>query len=332
MKAAVYANGSSDIGLGHIMRTLAISRELQKNNFSIEYLTDKSDNGAINLIKNYGFNVIVLDDILNYIVNNKMPLFDLAIVDDYDIDEYELENFYNISNKVVYIDDLTFFKNYNMDILINTSIGALNKKYIGTAIKLLGPRYAILRDEFKGLKYKIPTAKIKTILITLGGGDINNITKNVLDVLLENYKDIKYNVILGNSYKYKDFMIQNYTSPNVNFLKNVKNMREIVKKCDLAISAGGNTLYELCACSLPTIALITAMNQKQFVMEIHKKTGMDFIDLSQISFKNIKNRFEYIVNKNIENYEFRLKVSKKMFELVDGQGCKRIVDQIIKLF
>ena len=38
-------------------------------------------------------------------------------------------------------------------------------------------------------------------------------------------------------------------------LYNIKNMAEIMLNNDLAISAGGNTLYELCVCGIPTIAI-----------------------------------------------------------------------------
>ncbi|MCR5796546.1 MAG: hypothetical protein K6G63_01315 [Eubacterium sp.] len=34
-----------------------------------------------------------------------------------------------------------------------------------------------------------------------------------------------------------------------------------MQKCDIAISAAGSTLYELCACGVPTITYTTADNQ-----------------------------------------------------------------------
>ncbi len=49
-------------------------------------------------------------------------------------------------------------------------------------------------------------------MLTLGGGDENNITKDILDSLLDNYNSLEYHIVLGNSYKYKDYMIRNYKS------------------------------------------------------------------------------------------------------------------------
>ena len=332
MKALIYANGSSTIGLGHIMRTLTLATELKKKGIYVEYITDRSGNEAIKLLENNGFNTIPVENILDYLLHYKGTKYDLIIIDDYSVSEQKIDIFYNIANKVLYIDDLVKFNKYNMDILINTSIETLNVDYKGCAKKLLSPKYALLRDEFKNLKYKTPKSNVEKVMITLGGGDENNITKDILDSLLDNYNDIEYNIILGNSYKYKDFMIENYKDEKVKFHINTNNMAEIMLDSDLAISAGGNTLYELSACGISTIAIIIADNQRKFVQAIHRKTGIDYIDLVENKLCNIKMDFLNIFNKNINNYNRRKQISKNMFHLVDGEGCMRIVDEIMKLF
>lgn len=332
MKAVIYANGSSTIGLGHIMRTLTIAKELKKKGILVEYITDRSDKNAVKLVKDGGFNIIHVANILDYLLSFKSLIYDLAIIDDYNIEEHDINKFYNIAGKIVYIDDLVKFKEYNMDLLINTSIEALNIEYKGKTKKLLGPKYALLRDEFKQIKYKLPKPNVERIMITLGGGDENNFTKYILDMLLNNYNDIEYEVVLGNSYKYKDFMIQNYKDKNINFHINTNNMAEIMLNCDLAISAGGNTLYELCACGTPTIAAIIADNQIKFVQGVSRETEIDYLDLIDKDLITEKYNFINIVEKNIENYSHRIKTSKQMLSLVDGQGSKRIVDEIMKLF
>ncbi len=332
MKAVIYANGSSTIGLGHIMRTLTIAKELKKKGILVEYITDRSDKNAVKLVKDGGFNIIHVANILDYLLSFKSLIYDLAIIDDYNIEEHDINKFYNIAGKIVYIDDLVKFKEYNMDLLINTSIEALNIEYKGKTKKLLGPKYALLRDEFKQIKYKLPKPNVERIMITLGGGDENNFTKYILDLLLNNYNDIEYEVVLGNSYKYKDFMIQNYKDKNINFHINTNNMAEIMLNCDLAISAGGNTLYELCACGTPTIAAIIADNQIKFVQGVSRETEIDYLDLIDKDLLIEKYNFINIVEKNIENYSHRIKTSKQMLSLVDGQGSKRIVDEIMKLF
>lgn len=331
MRVIIYANGSSTIGLGHIMRTLTLSKELKKKGIFVEYITDRSDNETIKLIEDNEFHAIYVENILDYLLDYQKPKYDLAILDDYNIDEHDINKFYRIANRIVYIDDLAKFIEYNMDILINTSIEALNIDYKGYA-KTSGPKYALLRDEFKNLKHIIPKSNVEKIMITLGGGDKDNIIKDISDSLLDNYNDIEYNIILGNSYKYKDYMMENYKAKNINFYINTNTMAEIILNNDLAISAGGNTLYELSACGIPTIAIIIADNQRKFVQGIHRKTGMDYIDLVGESFRDKKENFLDIFERNIKDYKYREKISNKMFNLVDGNGSSRIVDEIMELF
>ena len=38
-------------------------------------------------------------------------------------------------------------------------------------------------------------------------------------------------------------------------------MSEVMKYCDIAITAGGSTMYELCACGVPMITYAFADNQ-----------------------------------------------------------------------
>ena len=332
MKALIYANGSSTIGLGHIMRTLTLATELKKKGIYVEYITDRSGNEAIKLLENNGFNTIPVENILDYLLHYKGIKYDLIIIDDYSVSEQKIVIFYNIANKVLYIDDLAKFNKYNMDILINTSIEALNIEYMGCAKKLLGPKYALLRDEFKNLKYTLPKATVEKIMLTLGGGDENNITKDILDSLLDNYNNLEYHIVLGNSYKYKDFMIENYKDEKVKFHINTNNMAKIMLDSDLAISAGGNTLYELSACGTPTIAVIIADNQRKFVQGIHRKTGLDYVDLVGENFEDTKDKFLDIFERNIKNYNCRKQISRKMFDLVDGNGSNIIVKEIMKLF
>lgn len=41
--------------------------------------------------------------------------------------------------------------------------------------------------------------------------------------------------------------------PNIHLLTDVSDMAEYMKDCDIAITAGGVTTYELCACGIPSI-------------------------------------------------------------------------------
>ena len=75
---------------------------------------------------------------------------------------------------------------------------------------------------------------------------------------------LNYHVICGNFNAHeKELEKKANKFVNINLYKNVSNMAEIMKKCDLAISAAGSTLYELASLSIPSIVFSFADNQKK---------------------------------------------------------------------
>ena len=49
--------------------------------------------------------------------------------------------------------------------------------------------------------------------------------------------------------------------PPIKIHKNITNMSDYMRGCEMAVSAGGTTLFELCACGIPTVCFSFAENQ-----------------------------------------------------------------------
>lgn len=325
----IYANGSSSIGLGHIMRTLALGEKLKDLGANVSYLTDKSDEAVINLIENKEFKVKNIDNIISFLGTYIGDKCHAIIIDSYYFEESHIESFYNMGKKIIYIDDLNNFQKYNMDLVVNYAVGAEKLIYNGTAKKLLGSKFTPLRKEFKDILYKDCHHKVKDILITIGGADSHNITGDILKLLVCEYKDIVLHVVLGNANTYKVAIKKNYCLENVYIHENVKCMSSLMTKCDIAISAGGSTIYELCACNIPTIALITAENQFNFIREMKEAIDMPYINFLENNDKALNN-LKNMLRNMIDDYKFRKTLSYDMFNLVDGKGSERIAQEIIK--
>ena len=326
----IYANGSASIGLGHIMRTSALGEELKDLGFNISYLTDKSDEAAISVIEDKGFKVTNIDNIISFLNSYKGDKYFTIIIDSYCIEESHIENFYNMGNRIVYIDDLNNFKDYNMDLVVNYAVGAEELIYNGAAQKLLGSKFTPLRKEFTGILYKNSNRRIKDILITIGGADPHNITGDILELVLSEYKNINFHVVLGNANPYKEEIKKIYSFENVYIYENVKDMGSLMTKCDIAISAGGSTIYELCACSIPTIALITADNQFNFIKAMNGAIDMPYINFLE-NADNVLYDLKNILRNVIDDYNLRKNLSNGMYNLVDGKGSERIAKEIIQL-
>ena len=107
----------------------------------------------------------------------------------------------------------------------------------------------------------------RKILVTLGGGDPDNITLKVLKALnrLELH-DLEVKIIVGPANPHLESLKQELSFANFTsqILTDVKRMPSMMAWADLAISAGGSTCWELCFFGVPTIIIIAAENNRNF--------------------------------------------------------------------
>lgn len=275
MKIAIRADGGSKIGMGHIMRTLVLAKELAKTN-DVFYickvgnpLSNKYKSG-IDKVKAEGFDIVTINE--NNIINDLRNIVaDCLITDSYDVNE----EYFNLTKDMFkitgYIDDMNLYC-FNVDFIINQNIGA--EEYFYKANKdtklFLGTNYTMLREEFKKNPNKNIKKEVQNIMITVGGADPNGITNIICDYVKD--LELKFHIVIGPSFKEKNIKKLTYLEnlkDNINLYFNA-NMIEIMNKCDIAISACGSTLYELSACRVPALGLIIADNQEKIAHKMHE--------------------------------------------------------------
>lgn len=329
MKIAIRADGGSKIGMGHIMRTLVLAKELAKTN-DVFYVC-RTDNPLSNKykpgmdkIKFYGFNVITISED-NFIEELCKIKADMLITDSYNINE----EYFNITKKFFkvtgYIDDMNLHY-FDVDFIINQNIGAEKLKYsVNTDAKLfLGTNYTMLREEFRNHKCKDINEKISDIMITVGGADSNGITNKVVNYLKD--LEYKFHIIIGPSFKEENIenllKLQNLKE-NINLYFNA-NMIEVMNKCDIAISACGSTLYELAVCGIPTIGLIVADNQKEIANEMQEKGLIYNLGwYRELSKDKLINNIKKI--SKLSNRQLMIKKQK----IINKNGVEKLVREIL---
>lgn len=323
MNICIRADGGNIIGMGHIMRTLVIAQKLKENN-NVFYacrmddsLSDKYKLG-IEKVKSEGFNVITLNE-NNLKTEVKDIKADCIITDSYDVDE----GYFNILKKHFKIsgclDDEKICNYFNVDFLINQNMYAADLNYnvnLDTEL-MLGNKYIILRDEFRNLKKKEIKKNIENIMITLGGGDNDNLTEAIIKSLVK-LKNVVLHIVVGPAFKYME-NLKKYQSSNVKLYFNA-NMAKIMRECDIAVASCGTTLYELAAMGVPTVGLVVAKNQTLAAETMDAKGIIKYSDLKKI--------YEDIAHLS---YEKRKYMSFNGYNIVDGMGVNRIVEVIERI-
>lgn len=334
----IRADGGKNIGMGHIMRTLVLAKELAKKNEVIFIsIKNKKDDfrAGIEKVISQGFKVIEINDvdIINELeeIQDKYS-FNCLITDSYRVNEEYFDSIKKIFDKIGYIDDINICK-FNVDFLINQNIDASNHMYEFYNFKetkvFLGTEYCLLRDEFRGNNSDKNIKKyVEDILITLGGMDNESNTLKILNELKD--LDVNFHVVIGSAFE-EDLILKlneiKKTRNNIFLYKNAI-MSEIMKKSDLAISASGSTLYELCAMQVPVIGLVIADNQKNICSDMNeKKIIIGIEDPVEDAIKKLKD----VVFDIIDDKDKRLMLVENQKRIVNSNGVLKTANEINKI-
>lgn len=334
----IRADANEKIGTGHVMRCMAIADAMKQCGQQVCFLI--ADKEGSRLLKNRNQQYLVLDTdytaleeelpVLRRILREKRP--DFLLVDSY----YATPEYFREIRKDVptgLLDD-GVLTGYPVDVLINYNIFASDALYraageTGTKY-LLGPGYVPLRKEFTEVDYTV-REKAERVLITTGGSDQYNLGTKLLKRALAgpNMADLRYTVISG-AYNTHLNELQGLANrhENVRVCSNVGNMSELMRESDLAVSAGGSTMYELSAAGVPVICFSFVDNQERIVRGFAERGLVDFAGNYLAQGEAMTEEIVYHLDRLAADWQLRKSYSQKLRKLVDGQGALRIAREL----
>ena len=325
-------DGNAEIGLGHIIRCISIAEAAKKLKYNSTFIL--SDESSKNIVSSYGFNTLVLNSNWNDL-DEEIPRIQTIIrennINNLLIDSYSITKKYigSLPCQTTYIDDFAA-DYYPVDTLI--CYGAywkqldLESKYKNTKL-LLGPSYVPLRKEFENVGKKEIHAKIQKVLLLSGGTNPDNILERISDTLIHN-TDYNITIVCGVfSNIYKSLRKKYKNNSKVIVVNSATDMLYLMSNTDLAITAGGTTMYELCACGTPAISYSVADNQLNNVHFFNDNGYISYIGDSKTNQieQNLIQAINYYSRRKI-----RLETSRRMQALIDGFGADRIAKNMIK--
>lgn len=321
MKVFIITEGGKNIGFGHITRCLSLYQAFEEKEIIPEFILNGDENIEY-LLKGINYqklNWIEKQDKLFKLIKDA----DIAIIDSYLADISIYKTLSDLVKLPVYIDDNKRL-DYPKGIVINGNIHAETLNYPKkNGIKyLLGTKYTPLRKEFWEVPEKIIKEKIEIIMVTFGGNDAQNLTPKIIKFLRKDYPNLKKYVIIGKSFNNLDEIKKeaDYNTKLI-YYPNAQKMKRIMLESDIAISAGGQTLYELARIGVPTLGICVAENQLANIKG-WGKTGF----LKYAGEYNKSNILQKIKNsiKHLKDAEVRKKKCKIARKFVDGRGSLRI--------
>lgn len=296
MNIAIRADASEQLGSGHVMRCLTLADDLRDKGANVLFVCAKLPGNMAEVIVRRGYKVCLLS-YLNQdqklegkdhveviqghwqqdayesckVIQEKPGVLanqlDWVIVDHYGLDYKWHKEIRKCTKKIMVIDDLANRK-YDCDLLLDQNLED-ESRYAGLVPAncklLLGPKYALLRPEFRKASKNAPVrdGQVKRVMVFFGGADHTNETSKALEAIeLLDRPDITFDVVVGAPNPHKDEVKSICEKmPNVKYHCQVDNMAEIMVKADLFLGAGGSTTWERCSVGLPAITIAVAMNQ-----------------------------------------------------------------------
>lgn len=321
----IFTECLTSTGLGHLGRCTAIAEKLVERGEKVELILHSDGTGVVN---NPDFPVQLLDWKNTANLEKVLDRERISIVDSY----LAQDNVYKIiqkkSSKLVCIDDDMRLDYPEGSTIINPGIIGKEIPYNRTEYTVLsGTEFALLRKPFlEEIKSKIVEQEIQRILITTGGEDRNNLTPSLIGEIRKAYNDSKLLVIVGPFFKNKK-EIESAADRNVELLfsPDAKSMRDAMLSSDIAITAGGQTMYELARTGVPMIVFLAAQNQSGNIKGFSNAGCAVNIGRPEDSgfLENLKKALQ-----SLRPREIRAKMSDLGRKLVDGKGAERIVNEI----
>lgn len=340
----IRTDANRHIATGHVMRCLTIADELMKQNIDVCFVV--SDYESLPLIEENGYKTINMHDawdtpdikkeysvLCKYAKNQ-----DVLLVDSYYIKNDYLNKFRTIFKLVVF-DDL-FTEKKNADIIINYNVFFRQFDYKGRYGKsecklLLGEKYVPLRTQFQEIKKQeyVRNDDRTEVLLLCGGGDRQNMILSVLRWMQHNEEELfstcNWNVVIGSYYpKKNEIMMTAAQYQNVLVRENVSNMAELMKQCDLCISAASTVLYECCAMLLPTLFFVVSEDQFYDAEWFSKNDMMlycgNFIAEKEYSLEILGQNLAQLLTDKEKQQDMK----NLMRQSVDTGGAKRIAEII----
>ena len=342
----IRADATTAIGMGHVMRCIALAQAWQDHGGKVTFLSYCESDSLQHRIRDEGFEFLPIEKpspapselkgVLSYLTairNPQSAIRNWVVLDGYHFTPDYQKAVRDSGYRLLVIDDMAHLDHYHADILVNQNIDApeLNYSCDKNTIQLFGCDYVMLRREFleyRNWKREIPE-KARKILVTLGGGDPDNVTLKVIKALQRiETTDFETQVIVGPSNPHLSILEDAMRSAlcPMHILQNVTDMPSLMAWADMAITAGGSTCWEMGFMGLPNMIATLTENQQAIARGLSAKgIAINLGWYDYLSSDKVAKAFQKIVYEK----EVRSRMSKRGQKLVDGFGGTRVVKSMM---
>lgn len=329
------ADADSQIGVGHLMRCLALAQAWQSAGHRAIFAVEACPETLCERLRREGCGVEPVkasrgsseDGSETIAIAGRLGSRNLVLDGDAFGEQYQ-KQIKQAGLRLLLLEDYARTGYYSADWIWNADLPPGEEAYPrrgpGTQL-LLGPRYALLRREFltaRPREHSAPAASAR-VLITFGGSDPQNVTLEALRGLAM-LKDsgVQARVLVGGANPRLDLLqgAARELAGDVEVLSDVQDMYAQMLWADIAVVASGVTVWELLYMGVAVIAWPRYPADVPS-LELLAKGGAVTVLEADANAGNIANALRTLV---LDRQRIR-RMSDAGRDLVDGRGAERVV-------
>jgi UDP-2,4-diacetamido-2,4,6-trideoxy-beta-L-altropyranose hydrolase len=324
------ADASVRIGGGHVHRCLAIAEALGPHGFTCAFATIADSIAAVPALALAVVEVLTLPgDAAREAaaMRARWPQgAALLLVDHYERDIAFERSLKEWTQVLAVIDDLGT-RPHAADLVIDPAPRSANAPGV-----LSGPAYAPLRPEWAQWREaslaRDRARKLDRIVVSMGAVDAENVTTEVLRVLLRFELPCEIVAVLGSGAPNRAAVeALSRTDSRCRLVVEPAEFARLMAACDLAIGAAGSTSWERCCLGIPSIAIVIADNQLRNGTALETAGAAMTINNTAAGWQR---HLADAVQSLIADPQRRRAMSQAAAALCDGRGAARIAEAVIE--
>lgn len=326
----IRCDGAPDIGLGHIVRCIALADELRDTEkCRVRFLTRRGE-VAFQMMEKAGHTVLrpaTTDepdrDWISRVIQSEKP--DALVMDFRDPLAPEAVREWRRQGVLTVTIDDPEDKRVACDLVFSPPVPQVKRmNWDGFDGKLLADwEWVLLRRQFANL-FAAKTNKGKpVILVTMGGSDPAGLTLKALKALDSLEDEFDTIVVVGGAFCHNKELEKILGSSRRHFeiRRNVADMAAVMAEADLAVASFCVTAYELATVGVPGIYLCLSDDHAEAALAfVQANIGISLGVHTGVTESQLAERIKAFLG----DPRSRLEMSRKSRTLIDGGGSKRI--------
>ena len=342
MKVCFRVDSSQGMGSGHLMRCLTLAEALRKCGAQIHFICRDHKGNLTDLLRQKAIPVKVLpamafnltagrtDDAETIDAKKSIESLNGEIQDWLVLDHYSLgiaweQQLRPHVKQLMVIDDYPN-RSHDCDLLLDQNYSQDGDERYAQFVPetfnlLLGPQYALLRNEFSSMReaLKPRNHQLKKVLVFFTAGNDQGETLKAMKGLELFGEAENVDVVVGQSNPDKPEIIRKCNELHWGYHCQVDYMPNLIAEADLVIGGGGSSNWERCSLGVPSLVTILAENQAP-ITEALGRAGI----IDNLGWNTALQPSDYAKALKSITSQHLAEMSQKAFKLVDGKGAERL--------